>query len=138
MSGNAEDNTLPDKRVLQTFDHLADLRTVGGELLISANIIDDINIIDAGARVIRLEEGMGELQRTTRYRKVDETKMNKKNGRRRDFGSLGHLQCTIDGQEPVQDRNAVGVIETLLIMRREQIKKIRQKDSQSRRRVDPS
>src|SRR6267154_1010986 len=136
MSGNAEDNTLPDKRVLQTFDHLADLRTVGGELLISANIIDDINIIDAGARVIRLEEGMGELQRTTRYRKVDETKMNKKNGRRRDFGSLGHLERTIDGQEPVQDRNAVGVIETLLIMRREQIKKIRQKDSQSRRRVD--
>jgi hypothetical protein len=64
--------------------------------------------------------------------------MNKKNGRRRDFGSLGHLERTIDGQEPVQDRNAVGVIETLLIMRREQIKKIRQKDSQSRRRVDPS
>jgi hypothetical protein len=64
--------------------------------------------------------------------------MNKKNGRRRDFSSLGHLKRTIDGQEPVQDRNAVGVIETLLIMRREQINKIRQKDSQSRRRVDPS
>jgi hypothetical protein len=122
MSGHADDNTFPGERVLQTPNHLADLVTVGVELLISANVIDDIKISKATAGVKRLEEHMNELHRTTGYRKVDENKVNKKNRRRRDFGSFGHLKRTIDGQEPVQDRSAVGVIETLLLMRHEQIK----------------
>lgn len=65
---------------------------------------------------------MSELQRTTRYCKVDENNENKKYWYCRDFSLLRHLKGTIDGQESVQDKNTVGVIESLLSMRCEQIK----------------